>query len=44
MPFICILSKKKRRKKKLKHGDVTTVVIKLDPEIDLKKLKKIFKI
>jgi hypothetical protein len=35
---------KRRRKKKLKHGDVTTVVIKLDPEIHPKKLKNIFKI
>jgi len=35
---------KRRRKKKLKHGDVTTVIIKLDPEIHPKKLKKIFKI
>ena len=36
--------KKRRRKKKLKNGEVTTVAIKLDPEIDPEKLKKIFKI
>jgi methionyl-tRNA formyltransferase len=36
--------KKRKRKKKLKHGEVTTVAIKLDLKVNPEKLKKIFKI
>jgi hypothetical protein len=33
--------KNRKRKKKLKHGEVTSIAIKLDLEVDLKKLKNI---